>query len=181
MSYEKLNSGDMPERPQHLHWVETVDARSKVRFMIFSPQLWQVWTHYSGKTKPCFQNRLMCQGGHKEETMRWYAYLFGYDFNRSRPGFVQLTLGAARMLRQSIAEGVSLKGITVDVSRPGSKQGPLHCSVVQFMNRDSEKMGADCDPHASLFKLWGVNHVGHAMSLKLGDREQDLPDSEKVA
>jgi hypothetical protein len=181
MSFKELNSGEMPAKVNHLHWVETVDARTTVRFQSFSPVLWQLWTHYNGRTKPCFARQEMCEGGHKEETLRWYAYLFGYDFSRQRPGFIQLTLGAARMLRASIAPGVTLRGVTIDVRRPGSKQGPLHCNVVNYMNRDSEKMGKDCDPQASLFKLWKVNHVSGAMNLKLGEREEDLPDSEKCA
>lgn len=181
MNMGDLNTGDMPARPDTLHWVETLDAGAKVRFAIYSPQLWQVWTHYTGRTKPCFKNHRLCEGGHKEETLRWYAYVFGWHFVECRRTFLQLTLGAARMLREQIATGVSLRGMTVDAMRPGKKQGPMKIQVVQYCKNDVERLGPDCDPHASLFKLWKVNNVGKPMNLKLGCGEDDLPDSEKVA
>jgi hypothetical protein len=159
-----------------MHWVETVEAKSKMRFRVWSPSIWGLWTHYSGRTKPCFENHDFCEGGHDESTMRWYGYLFGWHEQRRGKAFVQLTLGAARMFYQQIAEGVSLRGMVVDVSRGESKKGPMVVQVVRYISTDADVMGQDCDPLHSLYRMWKVHHLGHAANLSLVSAPRDLPD-----
>jgi len=176
-AFPRLSKGNgVPARDPKLHWVETVEANSKIRFRCWSPAIWEVWTHYSGRTQPCFENHDLCKGGHDESTLRWYGYVFGYHEHRRGPGFVQLTVGAARLWMAQIADGVSLRGMVFDIQRGASKKGPQLLNVVHYVHNSEEQMGKDCDPQLSLFRMWHVNHLGHALKLSLVSGPADIPE-----
>lgn len=165
----------VPEKNPRLQWIETVDANASIRFRVWSPAIWQMWTHFKGKTKPCFENHDLCEGGHDEKTMRWYGYVYGWHEARNGPAFIQLTTGAARTWLKQVASGVSLRGMIITVSRGPKKQGPQRLRVDKFCSTDAVNMGADLDPQHSLFRLWQVNHLGHAFSLSLVSEPEEIP------
>lgn len=165
----------VPEPNPRLHWVETVEANSKIRFRVWSPAIWEFWTHFTGKTRPCFTDHKMCYGGHDEATLRWYGYLFGYHEIRRTPAFIQLTTGAARMFLNQVAKGASLRGMVIDVQRGASKKGPQYLQVAQYVNTGQDQMGQDVDPQLSCFRMWKVNHLGHVNKLKLVSGPEDIP------
>ena len=174
----RLSKGTgIPAPNPRLHWVETVEANSKIRFRVWSPAIWEIWTHFTGRTKPCFENHELCQGGHDEATLRWYGYVFGWHEARRGKAFLQLTVGAARKWFDQIAQGVSLRGMVLDVSRGTSKKGPQVLNVVQYVHVGQNEMGQDCDPQHSCFRMWKVNHLGNAFKLSLVSGPEDIPES----
>jgi hypothetical protein len=166
----------LPVRDPDIHWIETVEAGAQVHFFVYSPAIWQMWTHFTGKTKPCFENHDFCEGGHKEETMRWYGFVYGWHTVRRSRSFLQLTAGAARQWFDQIAPGTPLRGMQITVSRSGqSKQGRMNLSVNKYVNREGDQLGPDCDPKKSLYKMWKVKHVGCAARLSLVTDPADVP------
>lgn len=176
MSYPKVVSGPVPQKDPNLAWVETLDAGAKVRVKVYSPAIWGLWTHFNGRTKPCFENHELCEGGHDEETLRWYGYIFGFHYGLNRCSFLQLTAAAARQWFEQIAPGVSLRGMVVDVSRTASKKGRVNLKVAEYMSSSIDSAAKDKDPHASVFKLWKVNHLGGASRYSLVSGPADVPD-----
>jgi hypothetical protein len=171
----------IPPKDVRLHWVETVEANAAIKFTVWSPAIWQIWAHFSGKTKPCFKNHDMCEGGHDESTLRWYGFLFGFHQTRNSPAFMQITPGAAREIEAAVAPGSSYRGMVITVHRGRSKQGPLHVKIDRYQTFGEDRLGRDLDPHHSVFRLWKVKHLGQALKFSLVTDPQDVPIDDQSA
>lgn len=175
-----FTTSPVPPPKKNVFWVETVNAGPVIKFRVYSPNIWGIWTHYKGRTVPCFKNHDFCQGGHDETNLRWYGYLFGWHETENRPAFLQVTTGAARQLLTQVAPGVSLQGVYMEVWRKGSKRGPMYTKINQWMPYRGDKKPEDADPHDSLFRMWKVKHVGHAANLSLVTSPADIPEDGEI-
>lgn len=178
---KRLNYQATPPAPKDTYWVETLGAGQSLTFTVYSPSLWGVWTHYSkGGTKPCYEDHTNCEGGHNEKTMRWYGYLFGWSFRKSKNCFVQLTSGACDMLLSQVAPKATLRGLTLSIRRTAASEGRLLVEVQQHAHRDPKRLPMDQDPERSLLKMWKVNAYLLGFNKSMVSAPEEIPGESKV-
>lgn len=168
----------VPPKRSDVLWIERVAGGEKQTFTVYSPTIWGVYTHWNGAaTKPCYQDRSFCEGGHSEETLRWRGYLHAWSAKLNRPCFVQLTEECARRLLMQVADGATFRGLTLEVSRTSSKKGRLTANVLTWKSQQSDHLPPALDPRKSLEHLWRVKPLDEVLALKLyaGGESIDLP------
>ena len=154
-----LNRRDTPPPAKDIFWVETIKGGMTQKFKVYSPNLYGVYVHYNPKpkgTKPCFEDHSLCDGGHEEETLRWYCYLHAWSFKMGRQVVVQLTEAAGRQLTEQVDPGKPLRGLVIEVTRSAADNGRLACKVNEYMSSNGRTMPQAVDPTKSLFHFWRV-------------------------
>lgn len=152
------------DTPADCFWIESVGGGRVERFLIYSPQIWGVWTHFSNEhklTTPCYKNHKFCFGGHDPRSLRWKGYLFCHSEARKRNEFLQLTEGGAKHLLSQLGPEVALRGLCLDVRRTASKQGRQYVSIADYIIRDPRSFPVDVSPRVTLYNTWKIPDPGH--------------------
>lgn len=157
----------LPQRDRRIYWIEPVNKGGEVQdWLIYSPNIWGIWTHFHEGTFPCYENHKHCHLGHDSRTLRWKGYLFGFFPRKSKPCFLQLTPASAEALLEQVPEGQNLRGLRIKVSRTDSKKGRLRISIDHYgAPVDPTKMIKDQDPRFSLFNAWKIDDPGHRFAI----------------
>jgi hypothetical protein len=175
----KLNRQDKPPASKEVLWVETVKGGQSQKFKVYSPTFYGVWVHYNPKpkgTKPCFEDHALCDGGHEEETLRWYAYLHCWSFKLGRQCFLQMTKAAAEMLQEQVKEGTTYRGLVIEVTRSAADNGRLTCRTNEWMTSNGKTMPQAMDPTKSLFHFWRVEQRVERLNHRLFGGEITFPE-----
>lgn len=168
----------IPPRRRDVLFVQSPDAGERLKFLVYSQSVWGVYTHYNGKTKPCYENHDLCEGGHSLLNLRWKGYLHGWSYARNDQVIIQLTLEAANQLVEQLAESAVLRGLTIEVCRTAKKKGRSSCHVLgQYAQHDSAKLPPEIDPLRSLYNMWGLPYRPDALYRHLSG---DPPPAEGI-
>lgn len=172
----EFSRSNVPPPPKDVIWVARIKPMTREKFTVYSPALWGVWTHWTGKlTQPCYADHQFCHQGHKEETLRWKAYVFGWSFERNRQEFLELTAGACDHWLSQLAPGVSLRGMTIEVYRDKRQKGPLLVQVAPHVKRDCSTLPPDRNPEKSLLRLWKVPDIVQAFNKHAVTGHEEIP------
>jgi hypothetical protein len=154
------------ERRDDVFYVDPIGAGKRVKMLVYSPQVWGVWTHYHDATTPCYEDNNHCVNGHDPDTLRWKGYVLGHNHDRHKATFVQLTDGCYWQLNELFPTGVTLAGKMIFFSRTAKKNGRIHVSVEEYQQRSPSDCPRDVDPRASLYNLWQIPDPGWKWTLK---------------
>lgn len=162
-----VHGAQLPKKDHRIFWIEPVKIGGENQdWLIYSPNIWGIWTHFHEGTFPCYENHKLCHLGHDPKTLRWKGYLFGFFSRKSKPCFLQLTPASAEMLLDQVPDGNNLRGLRLNVSRTESKKGRLKISINHYgPPADPTKMVKDQDPRMSLFNEWKIDDPGHRFAI----------------
>lgn len=177
MKTPRNNRMGVPPRRNDILFVQSPDAGQRFRFLCYSPVIQGFYTHYSGRTVPCYKNHLKCPGGHSLLNRRWKGYLHGWSHARNEPIFLQLTPEAANQLLDQLAEGATLRGLMIEVSRSAKKKGRMSCVLGEAQRAfRSVDLPPPLDCRRSCYNLWDLPYTDEEMSTALdGDDEEEIP------
>lgn len=167
------NRMGVPPRRRDVYFVESPKANESLCYTVWSVEIYPVYTHWTGThTVPCYQDHSLCDGGHKLLNMRWKGYLFGYSHERAEPVFAQLTQEAANQLMDQIADGTSLRGLRIRLSRSKKNKGRLSCHLeTQYRPQEAFRLPPVVCPRLSLFNLWNLEPNNHPFTQYLDDQD----------
>jgi hypothetical protein len=178
----KLNTSSSPPRRSSVLWVECIRGNERQKFTVYSPVIFGVYQHWTGRrTVPCWENHELCQGGHRESTLKWRGYIHAWSYTRNSAVFVQLTGESIDCWWNQIARGVSLRGQQIYVVRSKADNGRLFVEVDKYSTRDANKLPEPLDPRESLFKMWGLDASDQDLRSSLVSTPEELPDLGKIA
>ena len=173
----ELDRCDKPERKAEVLWIETVKGNERQKFIVYSPSIFGVYQHWTGKrTVPCFKNRDHCPGGHKEGNRKWRAYVHAWSFKRSEPVFIQLTDEAVNKWYRQISKGLTLRGQIIYVIRSEKDNGRLHVEVDPNVHPDPKRLPPEVDPLPSLWRMWAIEPSTMQLNSSLVSGPDDIPD-----
>jgi hypothetical protein len=136
--------------------IERVRANDQRCYVVLSPALWGVWTHWAGdRSMPCWSERKDCDGCKRGLPRRWKGYLHCWNRQTGREAFAELTPLSAENLLAQVPDGAALRGLRLTLKRTAAKNGRLLVLLdpgVQAIPRGIEAK----DPCGVLCKLWGV-------------------------
>jgi hypothetical protein len=126
----KLSTCSTPTPRHTVLWFVRLTGNEREKFVCYSPQLRGFFTHWTGKkTVACFEDRSLCEGGHKEETVRENFYVHAWSMKLGKQVFVYLTPSAAEEMEMQAGKNKDWKGLQFDVFRTPSDKGRLHVHV----------------------------------------------------
>lgn len=179
MSDTPLSRQDTPPKAKEILWVETVKGGQTRKFRVYSPTFYGVWVHYNAKpkgTKPCFEDHALCEGGHEEETLRWYGYLHVWNFKSGRQEILQMTRASAEMLQEQVEQGKTFRGLVIEVTRSAADNGRLSCRINEWMASGASNMPKPIDPKKSLLHFWRVEQRVERLNHRLYGGEIHHPE-----
>lgn len=158
MSMKRPSLRDVvPPRRRDVLFVQSPDAGERVKFICYSSCFYGVYTHYSGKTCPCYEDHTLCLPEHSELNLRWKGYLHGWSHTRNEPVIMQFTVEAANQLVEQLSDRAVLRGLTIEVSRTAKKKGRMNCQVIGAMpTTRPDQLPPPIDPLRSLYNMWGL-------------------------
>jgi len=151
---------DTPRRDPNVLFVECMDANTSQQFIVYSPTIQGMEMHWlpsEKRTVPCFEDTTLCPGGHKEDTVKWRAYVHCFSLRKKEPVFVQLTWEAWKTWMNQLREGVSLRGQHIIVHRTEKKNGRLWVEVQEYKSDRTGKMPPPLDCKLSCYRMWKFN------------------------
>jgi len=68
----KLNRQSALPPPKEVLWVERLKGSERGKYTVYSPHIDVFFTHWIGRTVPCYSDHSRCEGGHAErEARKW--------------------------------------------------------------------------------------------------------------
>jgi hypothetical protein len=142
--------------------IERVKGNDQKCYVVLSPALWGVWTHWAGdRSEPCYSEKKDCPGCKKGLPRRWKGYLHVFNRQTGREAFAELTPLSAENLLAQVPDGSHLRGLRLTLKRTAARNGRLVVLLdpgVQQIPRGIEAK----DPCGVLCKLWGVSLADRA-------------------
>jgi hypothetical protein len=166
-----LSRSATPPTKPGVYWVECPKGNESQKFLVYSPVIQGVnmhWISAQRRTVPCFENRDLCPGGHKEANLKWRAYVFGFSHKRHKNCFMQLTADAWESWLSQVREGVNLRGQTIIVHRTEKNNGRLWVEVESWREAPKAEMPLDQDCKLSCYDLWRFDPSTVMADAKLG-------------
>lgn len=152
--WSAMNEQQDPPRERPELWVLRMKAQQLRTFLILSSKWWGVWTHYDGKTGPCFRTSEHCVGCARGKKKEWKAYLHCHCLELKQDVILELPRGAALSLRDQLGKDVSLRGNRVQVKKGKGATSGLQVSILTACQNLND-LAAEKDPRPSVWALWG--------------------------
>lgn len=159
------NGAPCPERRDDVYFIEPIEAKQRIKALIYSPCVWGVWTHFEKETTPCYRNERHCVNGHDPSTLRWKGYVLGMNYFRHKITFFQITKALVYHWHEGLASGVTLRGQMVYFSRGAKRNSPQRIEVDQYETKPPDGLPRDCDPRASIYNMLKMDDPGHPWAL----------------
>jgi hypothetical protein len=106
-------------------------AQSKVHAISLSARPCGVWVHFfDGRSHPCLQSKLTCEGCRRLEGKRWKCYLAAINPVNNEYAILEITEGAYHKCPQLANEQYNLRGALITLIRRSiNPKGPVICTV----------------------------------------------------
>lgn len=128
----RLSMCDRPSMRSNVLYIEKLKGNDCQKFVVYSSGLYGFWTHWTDKgTVPCWEDHSLCEGGHKEQTLRQNFLLQGFSEKKGKQVFVYLTPAAAEGLLAQLTEKETLRGMVIRVTRTSANNGRLVCEILR--------------------------------------------------
>jgi hypothetical protein len=144
--------------------IKRLGPKETMLICVLSPRIWGFIVHWNemegrrGRTEPCIGELETCEGCKAKLPKKWLGYIFVVAQGRG-PCFVELTPEAARLMRESLGTGETLRGVRGYLRRTEAKNGRLKWERSEY-TENAERLPPDQDPLPLLQWLWSYQRQG---------------------
>lgn len=164
-----LHRDDQIPSPPNSLWILVTRKSQRNEFVCYSPKWQGYWTHYTPKgTVPCWHDPELCFDGCSEKTRRWYGFIHGYATKQKKVCVAQITMVAARDLRQQLAPGASLRGAVIEISRGDGPNAHVHASITRHPLKEPETLPPFIDTEPSVRAFWKIKEADAFLDRGIG-------------
>ena len=149
-------------------YIEKLKGNDSQQFVVYSGNLFGFWTHWTDKgTVPCWEDHSLCEGGHKEQTLRQNFLLQAFSTKKGKQVFIYLTPAAAEGLLAQLEHEELLRGLVVRVTRTNKDNGRLTCEILRDMAK-RRIVAHEIDPFDSIMNFLKVSDEKRDPNRSLG-------------
>jgi hypothetical protein len=113
-------------------------AGEQANFAIFGTKIRGYWTHWSGRTDPCLEDKESCPGCKRQDPQRWKGYLFARHESTLECGFLEVTKVMRDKLMHLAVDERYLRGMRIKACRGNGQKTSVNYMLLRPWGQEHE-------------------------------------------